>query len=74
MSTMPPLTPRTPLEIGGEMFQRAKTASLLETRSSTVRPVSQVTDTDFETDSDFEEYSPKRSFESVSNQIRSSNT
>jgi hypothetical protein len=60
-------TPITPLQMGGEMFQRAKTQSFFETRS---RPLSEVTDvniTDFEDESDFDDDSiPKRSFDSVS--------
>lgn len=54
------------------MFTRAKTPSLLPTRSSTARPLSEATeateifDTDFEDESESEDFSGKRSFESVS--------
>ena len=62
-------TPVTPLEAGGEMFQRAKTPSFFQSRTSTVRPHSEATDmydTEFEDESDFEGQSlPKRSFDSV---------
>ncbi|KAK4546160.1 hypothetical protein LTR36_002297 [Oleoguttula mirabilis] len=59
------MDPVTPLEAGGEMFQRTKTQSYLEARTSARRPLSGATDTDFEDEgSDFEEeYSPKSSFE-----------
>lgn len=62
------MDPITPLEAGGEMFQRGKTQSFLDTRTSAGRPLSSATDTDFEDDSsEFEEeYSPKGSFETVS--------
>jgi hypothetical protein len=63
-------TPITPLEPGGEMFMRSKTQSLLPPmRSDKPRPVSEATeifDTDLDDDSEFEEDSPKYSFESVS--------
>jgi len=65
------MTPITPLEAGGEMFQRGKTPSMFEARTSTARPLSEATeflDTDFEDGSEFEgedDYSPKGSFESV---------
>ena len=63
-------TPITPLEARGDMFQRAKTQSFIQARSSTVRPLSEATeihDSDFEDHSSFEDdYSPKSSFESVS--------
>jgi hypothetical protein len=67
-------SPMTPLEAGGEMFERAKTQSFLPARTSVARPLSEATeifDTDFEDESEFEEedveeYSPKGSFETVS--------
>lgn len=69
---MQAITPITPLEAGGEMFQRMKTASFLDGRTSSMRPVSQVSeateifDTDFEDESDYGGTSAKGSFESVS--------
>ena len=64
------MTPISPVEAGGEMFQRQKTQSFLQARTSTARPLSEATDvfdTEFE-DSDLEDESvPKASFESVSN-------
>lgn len=63
------MTPITPLEVGGEMFQRAKTPSFLHGVGIS-RPASQATDaayTDFEDgDSDFEDDSLRGSSESVS--------
>ena len=71
------LSPITPLEAGVEMFQRAKTQSFLAPRTSyTDRPVSEATeflDTDIDDgshsadESEFEEDSPRDSFNSVSN-------
>jgi hypothetical protein len=66
-------SPRTPLERGGEVFQRSKTQSFFEVRPS--RPLSEATDiidTDFEDESDFDDDSvPKRSFDSVSDTLAS---
>ena len=65
-------TPVTPLEAGGEMFQRAKAQSFFQARTSIARPKSEATDmydTEFEDESDFEDASAKRSFESVSGVI-----
>ena len=61
----------SPLEAGREVFQRSKTPSSLQPRNIIPRPMSEATemfDTDFEDDSsDFEEeWSPKASFETVS--------
>ena len=72
------MDPITPLEAGGEMFQRAKTPSFLEPRSMSARPPSEATemfDTDFEDDSSAfeEEYSPKGSFETVSCKLQATN-
>lgn len=63
------MTPITPLETSVEMFQRgAKTQSFFAPRTERPRPLSEATemyDTDFEDDSsEFEEDSPKYSFES----------
>lgn len=60
----------TPREASGQMFQqRTKTQSFPKARTSAARPLSEATeflDTDFEDDSsEFEEYSPKGSFETV---------
>lgn len=70
---MQAITPITPLEAGGEMFQRAKTPSVFDVRASQARPLSQMSeateifDTDFEDESDYEgSSSPKPSFDSVS--------
>lgn len=71
---MQAITPRSPMEDGAEMFQSTKTQSFFEQIRSSSVPPPQTTDefdTDFEDDSvlgsDFEDdYSPKRSFESVS--------
>lgn len=63
--------PRTPFEANFDMLQRAKTRSCTE-GGSIPRPLSQATETfetDFEDESDFEEYSPKGSFESVSHTL-----
>lgn len=72
------MTPITPLEAGGEMFQRGKTQSLFVARTPTARPLSEATeifDTDFEDGSEFEEeYSPKGSFESEDSRRRSQTT
>lgn len=64
--------PVTPLEAGGEMFERAsKTQSFLFPRSSLAWPLpahADLSDTDFEDDgsvSDDDDYSPKGSFETV---------
>ena len=63
-------TPTTPLEAGGEMFERSKTP-FLPARSSNVRPLSEATettemfDTDFEDESEAGGISPKPSFDSV---------
>lgn len=63
-------TPTTPLEAGGEMFERSKTP-FFQTRSSTARPLSEATettemfDTDFEDESEAGDVSPKPSFDSV---------
>lgn len=64
------MTPITPLE-RSEMFQRGKLQPLFTQRTSRDRPLSEATeiyDTDVDDDdsSDFEEYSPKFSFNSVS--------
>nr|POE82705.1 hypothetical protein CFP56_68108 [Quercus suber] len=56
-----------PLEAGVELFARGKSQSYAE-RAALSRPLSHATEileTDDEDESDFEEYSPKRSFESV---------
>ena len=59
-------TPISPVEAGGEMFFREKTQSIFLARTSTARPVSEAFDTEFE-ESDIEEgFTPKRSFDSVS--------
>jgi len=62
--------PATPLEAGGEIFARARKTQSILAPSTGARPVSQATemfDTDFEDDSEFEEeYSAKSSFETVS--------
>lgn len=50
------------------MFQRGKTQSFIDATRSSSRPLSEATeifDTDFEDESEFEEESPKGSFESV---------
>jgi hypothetical protein len=65
------MTPITPLEPGAEMFMRGRTQSLFfAARSDKPRPISEATeifDTDFDDDSsEFEEDSPKYSFQSVS--------
>ncbi|KAK5173477.1 uncharacterized protein LTR77_002158 [Saxophila tyrrhenica] len=61
-----------------EVYLPSKTHSFFETRSSTARPVSEATeifDTDFETDSEFEEEaSHKRSFDSEDSRRRSQTT
>jgi hypothetical protein len=57
-----------PPQASGEMFLRSKMAPHLETRSSMARPLSQQSDvheTDFEDESDLDDYSPKPSFETV---------
>jgi hypothetical protein len=62
-------TPVTPVYVGGEMFTRAKTPAIQERRPSSARPLSEATDildTDFEDESDFEEYSRNGSFDTVS--------
>ena len=60
------MTPISPLEAGGEMFVREKTQSVFLARTSTARPVSDAFDTEFE-ESDVEDgFTPKRSFDSVS--------
>lgn len=52
------------------MFFREKTQSMLFARNSTARPVSDMFDTEFEDESDFEDGSaPKRSFDSVSDVV-----
>ncbi|KAK3677579.1 hypothetical protein LTR78_002429 [Recurvomyces mirabilis] len=59
-------TPSTPLQSGGDGFQRVKTTSMMESRPASTRPLSQVSDindTDFEDESEFEDYSPKPSFD-----------
>lgn len=56
-----------PVRMGDAALQRAK-MPFGETRPSSTRPLSlasDVLDTDFEDDSDFEDYSPKASFETV---------
>lgn len=63
------MTPITPLEPGVEMFQRGKLQPFLSARTVGLRPQSEATvfDSDIEDDSsEFEEDSPKYSFESVS--------
>jgi hypothetical protein len=63
-------TPTSPLEAGGEMFERSKTP-FFQTRPSTVRPLSEATeatemfDTDFEDESETGDVSPKPSFDSA---------
>ncbi|KAK4499911.1 hypothetical protein PRZ48_008097 [Zasmidium cellare] len=77
---MQAITPITPLEAGGEMFQRAKTPSVFDVRASQARPLSQMSeateifDTDFEDESDYEGYSPKPSFDSEDSRRRSQTT
>ncbi|KAJ9668788.1 hypothetical protein H2201_001033 [Coniosporium apollinis] len=67
---MQSMTPITPLESGVEMFQKGKLQPFFTARQDKPRPVSEVTqifDTDFEDDeseSEFEEDSPKYSFDS----------
>lgn len=69
---MQAITLITPVEAGGEMFQRMKAAPFLDARASSMRPVSQVSeateifDTDFEDESDYGGTYAKSSFESVS--------
>lgn len=62
--------PATPLEGGGEMFERSSKTQSFLAPLSVARPLSQATemfDTDFEDESEFEEeYSAKSSFEIVS--------
>ncbi|KAI5358899.1 putative PH domain containing protein Boi1/Boi2 [Septoria linicola] len=77
---MQAITPITALEAGGEMFQRMKTMSYLEARTSPMRPVSQVSeateifDTDFEDESDYGAASAKGSFDSYDSRRRSQTT
>ena len=59
-------TPVTPVQ---SVYQRAKTPIAQDWRPVSARPLSEATDildTDAEEESDFEEYSPKGSFETVS--------
>lgn len=60
-------TPPSPLEAGGaDMFRRTKTASFLETRPvSLISESTEIYETDFEDESEYEPSSPKGSFESV---------
>jgi hypothetical protein len=65
------MAPITPLEPGMEMFSRAKLSSLFTAQTSRDRPFSEATeifdiDVDDDDSSDFEEDSPKFSFNSVS--------
>lgn len=68
---MPAITaPFTPLEARRDMFHQTKTQSFRATYSATARPLSEATEMDLEDEeSDFEEYSSKGSFESVSAQL-----
>ena len=64
-------TPVMALQVEGALIQRTKTPARLERQAQplSARPLSEATDildTDFEEESDFEEYSPKSSFERVS--------
>lgn len=69
---MPVITPITPLEAGGEMFQRARTPSMFDAKLQHQRPASlvsettEILDTDIDDESEFEPISPKDSLESVS--------
>ncbi|KAK3072673.1 hypothetical protein LTR53_006412 [Teratosphaeriaceae sp. CCFEE 6253] len=62
----PTATPMSPVRAGDMTFQRSKTTYLPEVQPLPTRPLSQgsdVLDTDFEDESDFEDYSPKQSFD-----------
>ncbi|WPH01125.1 Hypothetical protein R9X50_00396000 [Acrodontium crateriforme] len=69
------MSPMSPLEAGGEMYQRNKTNSFFQARPSTGRPLSEASDTDFEDDSEFEEdFSPAGSSGSDDGRRRSQTT
>ncbi|CAK1368293.1 unnamed protein product [Cercospora beticola] len=72
---MQAITPVTPLQAGGDMFQRLKTPSMLEPRPvSQVSEATEIFDTDFEDESDYGGTSAKGSFESYDSRRRSQTT
>ncbi|KAK4615529.1 hypothetical protein CLAFUW4_09955 [Fulvia fulva] len=72
---MPVITPVSPLEASGDMFLRAKTASMFDTRPlSYVTDATEILDTDIEDESDYEPVSPKDSLQSEDSRRRSQTT
>lgn len=62
---MQAVTPTTPME-ATHNFARAKTTSMMDARPiSMLSEATEIFDTDFEDESDYEEASPKGSFDSV---------
>ncbi|EME39378.1 hypothetical protein DOTSEDRAFT_75171 [Dothistroma septosporum NZE10] len=72
---MPDITPASPLEASGEMFLRAQTAAMFDTRPlSYVTDATEILDTDIEDESDYEPVSPKDSLQSEDSRRRSQTT